>query len=174
VEETNWRKKRANINILCLHQAIDGATVGPSNYTFRNREEVIDIDDIPDGINLVLSGHIHRRQILRTRTGIPVIYSGSIERTSFAERDEPKGFYDITVASDSAQPRIKFIELPTRPMIILNQNNSMKKSEILKHLQTIPQNAIVRLQMGNNLTLNEIRAECPESMIFSVRVSASS
>jgi len=174
VEDTNWRKKRADINILCLHQAVDGATVGPSNYTFRNRENVIDINDIPDGFNMVLSGHIHRRQILRTRIGVPVIYSGSIERTSFAERNEPKGFYDITISSDSIQPRIKFIELPTRPMIILNQNHSMKKSEILKHLQAIPQNAIVRLKMGNDFTLNEIRAECPDSMIFSVRVPASS
>jgi DNA repair protein SbcD/Mre11 len=169
VDKTGWWKKKADINILCLHQAVDGATVGPSNYTFRNREDVIDIDDIPDGFNMVLAGHIHRRQILTTSTGVPVIYSGSIERTSFAEKDEPKGFYDITFNSESARPCIRFIELPSRPMIIFNNNNSPIISEILEHLKKIPQNAIVRLQADNDLMFDEIRAQCSESIIFSVR-----
>jgi len=53
--------------------------------------------DVPSDFAAVLAGHIHRRQTLtrdlRGRAlGAPVIYPGSIERTSFAERNEDKGY----------------------------------------------------------------------------------
>jgi DNA repair exonuclease SbcCD nuclease subunit len=51
--------------------------------------------DIPQGFAAVLSGHIHRFQVLhkdlRERPlAAPVFYPGAIERTSFAEKDEKK------------------------------------------------------------------------------------
>jgi DNA repair protein SbcD/Mre11 len=113
-------------NILCLHQAIEGSKVGPSNYTFRHGPDVISFSDIPSWFDIVVSGHIHRKQLLWRSfpsKKLPVIYPGSIERTSFAEMNEKKGFYVFTLNNNSISTlsnNIKFIELPTRNMEILN------------------------------------------------------
>jgi len=97
--ETGWRKYRGvcHGNILCVHHCFEGATVGPGNYTFRYNDDVIRLQNIPREFMAVLSGHIHRFQILRKNLNgrliqTPVYYPGSIERTSFAERDEKKGY----------------------------------------------------------------------------------
>ena len=54
------------------------------------------------GVAAVLSGHIHRHQVLTCDLGgrplaAPVLYPGSIERTSFAEKDEEKGYLVLEV-----------------------------------------------------------------------------
>ena len=47
-----------------IHQSVDGATVGPSGYTFRYAHDVTRIGDIPHRFSAVLAGHIHRFQVL--------------------------------------------------------------------------------------------------------------
>ena len=71
--------------------------MGPAGYIFRDAPDVIKASDIPAGFSAVLSGHIHRFQVLaKDREGkalrAPVFYPGSIERTSFAEKNEKKGY----------------------------------------------------------------------------------
>ncbi len=65
---------------------------------FRTAADVIRHKDMPEKIDAVLSGHIHRHQVLirdlENRTlRTPVLYSGSIERTSFAERMSRRDTY---------------------------------------------------------------------------------
>ena len=169
VAQTSWQQARAHTKILCLHQAIEGATVGPQNYTFRNRGDVININEIPPDFALVLCGHIHRRQILTTASGVPVVHAGSLERTSFAEKDEPKGFYEISFHSVGSKPDIKFIPLPTRPMIHIDLTPVATQSEGLKLLRKktsgLPLNAIVRIHTNHSLPVAGVRANVPESMI---------
>jgi hypothetical protein len=62
----------------------------------------------------VLAGHIHRHQVLRLN--VPVVYCGSIERTSYAEQNETKGFCELSL-NRGMPPRMMFHELPTRPMV---------------------------------------------------------
>lgn len=71
----------------------------------------------------VALGHLHRHQNLNPG-GIPVVYSGSIERIDFGERNESKGFCCVTIdrnvndhKSTSKYCRYQFIELPIRPMV---------------------------------------------------------
>jgi exonuclease SbcD len=101
VKRTGWQRTKADIRLLCMHQTVEGATVGPGDYTFRFGRDVIRSSDLPPDFLAVLSGHIHRRQVLRTlaRNGHspPVIYPGSTQRTSIAEKDEVKGFYEIRI-----------------------------------------------------------------------------
>lgn len=85
-----------SLKFLCMHQTIEGARVGPSNFTFRKGADVIALEDFPNNFDLILSGHIHRAQVIYTRNNTPVVYPGSIERTAFAEKDEEKGFYEST------------------------------------------------------------------------------
>jgi exonuclease SbcD len=125
---TGWREEGAGCNaaLLCVHHCFEGATVGPGDHMFRDAEDVIHHRDVPPGIRAILSGHIHRRQALtRDLRGYPlktpVLYPGSIERTSFAERDETKGFLLLKIQKDGSgdSPSLdwRFTDLPARPMV---------------------------------------------------------
>lgn len=92
LQQTGWLRYREKVNgyILCMHHCCEGAAVGPGNFTFRFQEDVIKVRDIPEGFAAVLSGHIHRFQIIKKDLNAksiasPILYAGSIERTSFAE-----------------------------------------------------------------------------------------
>ena len=84
------------IIILC-HQLFDGASFGPHNYIFANRADTLETRALPENVLLVISGHIHRSQNLQDKR---VYYTGSIERTSFMEIKESKGYLLIDVEED--------------------------------------------------------------------------
>jgi DNA repair exonuclease SbcCD nuclease subunit len=119
---------RGEIRLLVVHQTVEGATVGPANFTFRSGTDVIRASSIPAGYAAVLSGHIHRRQVLRRGLdgrgmAAPVVYPGSTERTSTAERNEPKGMFLIELAAGTPGERgpgqlrqLNFRPLPTGRM----------------------------------------------------------
>ena len=137
------------ISLLCMHQAVQGSTVGPSDYTFRAGREVIRMSDLNGPFQAFLSGHIHRYQILRTNQGVPFVYPGSIERTSFAELMEEKG-YVMLEFDGQPMPKLTFHDLPSRPMHIIKiQNPSMEKSALIPFLQSelaaITSDAVIRL-----------------------------
>jgi DNA repair protein SbcD/Mre11 len=127
LEGTGWTDNHADIRLLCIHQAVEGATIGPHGYMFRHAPDVVRGCEIPAGFAAVLAGHIHRHQVLTHRpNGIPmmapVFYPGSVERTSRAERLEKKGFLELEIGADG-QPggrvrRWVFTPLPTRPVRI--------------------------------------------------------
>ena len=85
----------ADINLLVVHQSIEGARVGPVDYMFRNGPDVIPRRAIPRRFSAVLAGHIHRHQVLDA--GAPVFYPGATERTSNAEAGEIKGCVTLTL-----------------------------------------------------------------------------
>ena len=191
VQETQFDAARADIHLLCIHQAIEGAQVGAANYTFRNGPEVIRGTDIPGGFHAVLAGHIHRLQLLecdlnRQLLKTPVIYPGSIERTSFAERNEAKGYVILKFDPSGVgrkQLDISRVWLPTRPMIKIAINvNGMDKSEIKRQidnqLQNLKHNSIVRIDLNDPhskepveyIPIAELRALAPAGMIISSRL----
>ncbi len=118
---------------------------------------MIRISDFPEGFVAVLAGHIHRRQILEPlggTVGPPIIYPGSIERTSFAEKGESKGFYDLELAYDGSghwnvRERI-FVELPARPMVDIEIDREVTSESVESHLRErisgVDPDAIVRLR----------------------------
>jgi DNA repair exonuclease SbcCD nuclease subunit len=156
LDQTGWRDVETAVHVLCLHQAVDGATVGPSAYQFRYAADVIDASDVPADFAAVLSGHIHRFQVLtRDLTGRPidpqVFYPGSIDRTSFAEKNETKGYLILefeTGGSGAGLKKWKFTKLPTRPMIQLElrpgrMNRTELKSWIQTRIKDMPADSIV-------------------------------
>lgn len=155
--ELQGQLRKESVKLLCMHQSIEGAQVGPSDYTFRKGEDVIALGDLPDNYDLILSGHIHRAQVLRSRNNTPVIYPGSIERTAFAEKDEEKGFYEINIDAQKVCS-YKFIKLNTRPMvdIILEKERytaATLKEEVLPVLKEMHPDSIVRFKMKHNSNL---------------------
>lgn len=186
LERTGWRSAAADIHLLCMHQAVEGAQVGVQNFTFRSGEEVISGVDIPAGFDAVLSGHIHRHQVitkdLAGRTlNAAVYYSGSTERTSFAERNEEKGYSILTIAKEHDR-RIfhRFIRLPTRPMIDLVLDSrglsiAEVRERLIRRIASLDENAIVRIRSEEENApalvhaFNDrwLRATAPKSMNIS-------
>ena len=146
--------------LLVMHQTVEGAQVGPGDYTFRRGPDIIPGRDIPADFDVVLSGHIHRRQMLthdlRGRPlAAPVIYPGSVERTSFAERAEEKGYAVVTVglAHDHRSPvQVSFEPLPARPMVSLvleppASGRGALTGQLASRLREMDPDSIVRVQI---------------------------
>jgi DNA repair exonuclease SbcCD nuclease subunit len=189
---TGYVKTQADIKLLCMHQIVEGSKVGPGDYTFKNNTDVINPDDIPGGFAAVLSGHIHRYQVLRVGVNgsplsAPVVYPGSVERTSFAERYEKKG-YTILEVSPSEMcggiiNRLSFIELPTRPMYTLELNaddlgSGSMESELTGMLSALDPDSVVRVKIaGKNkfafrsiLHAEFLRSIAPQSMNIALEI----
>jgi DNA repair exonuclease SbcCD nuclease subunit len=122
---TGCRQVEADARVLCMHQCVEGATCGPPpGFTFRDGDDVVRASDLPDDVDVVLCGHVHRHQVLRRDLRgrplrAPVVYAGSVERTSFAERQETKGFVMATLGAGVPGRRLlacQFRPLPARPM----------------------------------------------------------
>jgi DNA repair exonuclease SbcCD nuclease subunit len=180
----------SDIRILCMHQTVEGAQVGPSNYTFRSGPDIIKGSDIPGDFSVALSGHIHRAQMLssdlkRMRLKAPVIYPGSVERTSFAERNEEKQYVIVEVLQDDSSigilEKVTFIGLPARPMLTIEvevDGKSVKEVNRLleHHLSEIDPDSVVRIkplgQMAKDvrwlISAQHLRTIAPESMNVSV------
>lgn len=137
--------------ILLLHQSIEGAQVGPVNFSFRKNINTIAVEQINSKYNLVLSGHIHRHQNIGSEK-VPIIYSGSTERTSFAELEEEKGFVILEFKRKdlSFYPQISFEKLPTRQMhdfTIKDKNISSEeiKDRLNNFAKIIDEKSLVRI-----------------------------
>jgi DNA repair exonuclease SbcCD nuclease subunit len=191
VGRTGWREVTATIRLLCIHQTVEGAAVGPSNYTFRRGADVIRGRDIPGGFAAVLAGHIHRHQILSSDLSgrplaAPVFYPGSIERTSVAERDEAKGHLTMTLTGSADRGGVvkewSFDRLPARPMVDLDVQTAggsrqQLEKQLLDRLGSIDPTAIVRVcpvgdvepRLLPVLRADRLRALAPPTMIISLR-----
>lgn len=168
LQKINSSKNEATTNILCFHQSVEGASVGPNNYTFKNAPDTIACKDIPHDYDIILSGHIHRHQFIsKNSQGIPlpsqILYSGSTERTSFAEKDEDKGYIKLEVklprGRKKAAVQWSFVKLKSRPMIKLALNlDELQKLEILSEFLSFqfhqfPDNANIQVKISG--TQNE-------------------
>jgi len=194
VRKSGWDRHAADAHLLCIHQAIEGTQVGVQNYTFKDGADVVRTSDIPTGIAAVLSGHIHRAQTLRRDLrghplSTPVVYPGSIERTSFAERNEDKGYIILEVPLANAQsneqsqpdPIVSFFPVSSRPMIQLRvpaPGTDIKgwREHLGRHLAALPPDAVVRLEINEMvagaaepvLSAQQLRDLAPETMNVSM------
>ena len=147
--------------------------------------------DLPPGFAAVLSGHIHRHQVLeQDLTGrpltAPVLYPGSTERTSIAEKNEIKGVLTLKACPGHQGGRLDgwaFHPLPTRPMHVrdvdarelgpvgLEQTNR-------RILDGVPDDAVLRIRVLNHprdahappLSAARLRALAPSTMNVDLRV----
>lgn len=162
IKQIQDKEKQADINLLMTHHAVEGCTCGPGNYTFRKNEDVIQMKDIPMHYDAILCGHIHRQQILWKRhqdKKSPIIYVGSVERTSFAEKEETKGFYVLEFDKDHQNRQ--FIPLKTRAMVDITINRSFPsiqelKTYLIKRSRGFDTNSIVRLKCPDEQNRNLI------------------
>lgn len=161
LRDTGWERADAAVNLLCVHQCFEGATVGPRDYTFRDAEDVVSAGDVPAPFAAVLAGHIHRHQVLTADLRgrplpTPVIYPGSIERTSFAEREEEKGYVVLEAAPGDARGGVlrwwTFHALPVRPMVIVEIRGRGADHAVMQRLladaiRSAPADAVLQVRV---------------------------
>lgn len=186
---TGWQSAEADLRVLCVHECVEGATVGPGDYTFTTAPDVIRARDIPSGFSAVVSGHIHRAQVLTTHLSgralaAPVYYPGSVERTSVAEMNEAKGYYVLELAA-GAPPRAEFRPLPARPMLVeripAGGADGRELAGTLDRLvQAAPADAVLRISVDGAVTdahrrlvsAARLRSLAPATMNLEVRLTA--
>lgn len=155
----------ADVRVLCVHQCVEGATCGPGNFTFRSGSDVIRTTDLPRDVAVTLCGHVHRHQVLRPPGRAPVIYAGSVERTSFAEAPETKG-YVVLELTQSGLAGFEFRPLPARPMVsrtlALACTGAEAHARIAAAIRETPADAVVQLRftaaLPAGLTAEALRA----------------
>jgi DNA repair exonuclease SbcCD nuclease subunit len=183
---TRYEQFHADIRIICMHQAVEGAKVGPVNYTFRPGQDVIRGSDLPNSFCAVFSGHIHRSQTLRhdlqgMKLAVPVVYPGSVERTAFAEQKENKGYLVVNISTGEKPGgvlnNVVFHPLPARPMETLDFSlDHQPDAEILGQLKyrlaKIAPDAVVRIRLNGEIneatwqifSARNLRSIAPETM----------
>jgi hypothetical protein len=153
VEATGWSACHADVSILAVHQTFESARCGPVGYRFRSGEDVVERGAVPAEFAYVAAGHVHRHQALEpgVEGGPPIVYSGSPDRVSFAERDEPKGCVLVELGPGGVTHR--FIEHPVRPMRIVpldvtGMNAEAVSTGILDVLASLPADVIASLRLS--------------------------
>ena len=192
LEATEWHTKSADVNLLCAHHCFEGAIVGPQNYVFRYGSDVIRLEDVPKQFAAVLTGHVHRSQVLKhdlreRALDVPVFYPGSIERTSFAERDEEKGYFILELEGGTSAGgvvrRQEFRRLPTRPMVVkeLDANDMGREgleNAVRRTIAQLPKDAVLQLRILGSvqqdgrqvLGANFLRSLAPPTMNVEARL----
>ncbi len=184
VEQTGWREHDADVRLLCMHHCAEGATVGPGDFTFTSARDVIRVRDVPAAFSAVLSGHIHRQQVLtadlRGRAlDVPVMYPGSVERTAYAEMGEGKGYLvvDVSAGDDGERVLWESRELYARPMMSVDVAVDGRSGEgldaaVREVVRGAPADAVLRVRVTGALReehlrvlrVGHVRAYMPETM----------
>jgi DNA repair exonuclease SbcCD nuclease subunit len=165
VEQTGYRASAADARLLCVHHCIEGCWAGPNRHVFRSGRDVIRGRDIPQDVLAVLSGHLHPHQILThdlagRPLGAPVLYPGSVERTSHAEEGETKGFLILRLGRSAPGAQVglrwRFHALRTRPMVTVELRVEGRSIEELDgslraSLARLDPNSVTRLRLRGAL-----------------------
>lgn len=116
-EETNpFEGQRIDLegryNVLLLHGSFQGMNVAPSDKAFI-RQNPFFAENVPAEVDYLALGHYHNA-FDRTRDRTTIANPGSIERLSWAELEDPKGFVWAEISAEGTN--LERIELPVRPM----------------------------------------------------------
>lgn len=101
--------KRDNFYIGLIHGEVNGA-ISVTNYV----SETGISQDVFDGCDFVMAGHIHKRQELK-KNDIKIVYCSSINQKDFGESITGHGFvlWDIDV-DDKSDVTYKYVDVPNK------------------------------------------------------------
>lgn len=108
--------------VLAGHVTVQGAALsGSERTTLIASEPKFTVGQLArPPIHYVALGHVHRPQDRNPDGQPPVVYAGSIERVTFREHDEPKGFYLVDIDPTRDPPtHTAFVDTPARSFVAL-------------------------------------------------------
>jgi exonuclease SbcD len=133
--------------VLLAHGSIAGSAIGAQGSTQFLREPVLPVSELRGlPFRLQCWGHLHRCQELDDRTR----YSGSIERTDFAEADEDKGWWWHELSIDESDGGTSLISSwrssNPRPFVDLDLPDPTTWETTLSSLNGDASGAVVRVR----------------------------
>jgi DNA repair exonuclease SbcCD nuclease subunit len=160
-----------DLNILCMHQIVEGSKV--KHYTFKGNPDVIRTEELSDVFRCILSGHIHRYQLLqKPGSGLSILYPGSTERTSYQEDEEEKGWCLLNFEKKPYGYKFnhEFMTLPAKPLETLRfENRPYTENEIRnlirEKVKDIADDAVLRFQCELPETIYKISAKMLKEVI---------
>ncbi len=174
LDQTDWRRIDADIRILLIHQTIESAVCGPGNFRFRSGDDVVERDAIPPEFHYVAAGHVHRHQVLTRDDGVgpPIVYAGSTDRITFAERDEPKGV--VLARFDGPRCRIDFVEHDVRSLhSVTTDVTGRSRTQVIEEtnavLRQVPPGALVSVRLVGCATPGQLRGLALARSLASLR-----
>ncbi len=113
-----------NYNILMIHGSLQGLNVVPSSPEMANQNP-FSADDIKKGLNYLALGHFHNH-FEREHIGCTIVNPGSLEKLSWAEINDEKGF--VWAELYNSETAVEFVRVDTRPVEI--QELSLSKNAV--------------------------------------------
>ncbi len=145
--------------VLAAHVTVQGARLAGSERTsLIAHEPKFSVGQLAlDPIDYVALGHIHQYQNRNEEGAPPVVYSGSIERVSFKEWNERKGFVLVEIdtsgkdsSGEAKRTTWQHVETPARPFVAVAVDARAAERPTERILQAIAQadvaGAIVRVR----------------------------
>lgn len=100
------------VNLMLMHSTMDGATLSQSEYTFHCTDTyALNSDILPESVNYVALGHIHKSQAIQGFTESAGRYSGSILQLDFGEQADDKFVYIVEAKAGKPTELIEAVKL---------------------------------------------------------------
>lgn len=126
----------ADFAVLMAHLTVAGCVYGSEQKIALgiDAEVLYEHVALPE-FDYVALGHIHHFQDISKKDDPPVVYAGNLDRISFLDEGQPKGFVHISINDDVSY---KFIDIDARPMRTIRANLEGKRNahaSIVKQLE---------------------------------------
>ncbi|MFH0862944.1 MAG: DNA repair exonuclease [Candidatus Altiarchaeota archaeon] len=119
---------KADVNILCLHQAIE-------KYLSPCEISLSALRHAAPSYDLIVSGHVHKHQELREISDVtPTFYCGSTERISFNEAENDNGFMFF---SGDGWAAAEFVHVDSAPMAYVREEFQGSAAELNTRVEKI-------------------------------------
>ena len=168
LKQWNPKPEPGCYNIFMLHQNI-------REFMPPQIEHAIKTEELPDGFDLYICGHIHEAQKAK-KGGKPFLFPGSLVPTQLnKESTKPRGFFIVDTRSGSIgfvelekQRRVFVIESGSREEIIREVEDALSKKQASRPLIRIKLPAVV----DGNLS-HELRLKYEGRAVLSIKQEAS-
>ncbi len=162
-------------NIFVFHQSVE-------NFVYTSKDHpTLKLEDLPDGFDLLVDGHIHWNDLSNANSDKPLILPGSTVSTQMrkVEAEKPKGF--VTVDTETGETEFHALERP-RELFYKELNvDGMTTTEIHQAIEAALQDVtahgfekkpLVRLilqgETDATVKLSEIRSQYEDDCVLSV------
>ena len=168
--------KSSKYNIFVSHGAVSGIRIFSMN---EFNELIINPNDLSKDFDYIALGHYHKYTKLADNT----FYSGSIERFTFTDAPDKKGFIELDLSNDKL--KTKFVELKIRQMMDSKpiKCSNLKLEEIMKKIkQTVqeikPKEKTFRITLDNipshiyrGIDFGEIRQLSSDAVHYEIKAN---
>lgn len=106
--------KNKNPAVLVAHLPITEGKMNEAVYSRFDTDLPISVEELDDEkLSYIALGHYHKYQVITSRKfGHPFVYAGSLDRITFAEENDEKGFVEVEIDKKTKTASFKFVKNP--------------------------------------------------------------